>query len=396
MNVPLLIDCKKYLKKNLHSKLLQKCKELPKTKRNSQLGLILIIPETIYQELDQHKEKINFIDTDYFVEQIKSCTYILFQKSKKICEILLPSEYNIQYILPCILKEFGSNTKIIVSIPFKKRNTIETFVQLNFGHPHICNKSIYSTKNYPIKTICLIYDGSKASMDEVNYLIRNERSDNYCVLKAQFSERTVDYFKKLPITGGFKEEKQHEIAGNMSAKLKGDIHIIDYNEDTIKRGQETGVDIVEGAFNYHSHPKQAYEKYEVKYAWPSMQDYIGFLLAIIEDDTIFHVVVTQEGLYIISLTKYWAINRDKLTKSSTGDHIEKNYKKSLKSQGTPYDYIKWVHEIDYQGHGPLFLVQYLETKKISSIFLLPYTKIGDNCFTCQKSKELYKKYYINK
>ena len=61
-------------------------------------------------------------------------------------------------------------------------------------------------------------------------------------------------------------------------------------------------------YNFHSHPRNAYKKYNVKLGWPSGQDYIGFLLASIEDGTIFHMVITIEGIYIITLTKDSAVS----------------------------------------------------------------------------------------
>lgn len=394
MSVALLIDCRKYIKKDLHPKLIEKCKDFPKTK--AKIGLILIIPYSLQEKLNSIDNKIEFINTEEFVSSIQSFNYIIYNHRKKICEILNPSASNINLVLPCILENFGDKTIVLVSIPFKNRKTdISVFLSLHFGKPYICNKSISSNLEFSERTICLIYDGSKSSstMDELNYLMSNERTDNYCMLKAKFSKRTQKFFEQLWKTGGIKNGQQHEVAGNMSAKLVGDTHVMEYNEDTVKRGKETGVDIIDGAFNYHSHPEQAYEKYKVKYAWPSKQDYIGFLYAIIEDDTIFHVVVTREGIYLLSLSYDWAVNKDQLTKGKTGDYIDNNYVKSLHDEGTPEDYIEWTKNKSYKGKGPLFMVQYRPWNEVDSLFVLPYTKIGDNCFTCQKSKELFKKYY---
>ena len=97
------------------------------------------------------------------------------------------------------------------------------------------------------------------------------------------------------------------------SETKNNINVLDINQDKMIEGEEQGVPIVEALYNFHSHPKEAYITNKVNKAWPSAQDYIGFLLAVLEDNTILHIVVSIEGIYIISLSKYYAGNKDKLS-----------------------------------------------------------------------------------
>ena len=67
-----------------------------------------------------------------------------------------------------------------------------------------------------------------------------------------------------------------------------------------------------GMYNFHSHPREAYETANVKFGWPSAQDYVGFLMAFLEDGTVMHLVTTIEGMYIMSMSEYCLENKGNL------------------------------------------------------------------------------------
>ena len=215
-------------------------------------------------------------------------------------------------------------------------------------------------------------------------------SIEYCTIKARLSDNTIIALKKLceePEKNGEHNEK----ASSMRAIKEGEtnIYTIEINHDDMIRGDEVGVDIVPGLYNFHTHPRNAYKIYNVKLGWPSGQDYIGFLLAFVEDDTIFHIVATLEGIYIISIHKDWFLNK-KFTEK-IGDFINKNYTFSYKEGDTIDGYLNKINGIKYNDSDRIFIVKFFPWKKADNVFTISYAKVYDKCFTCEKEKEKYKK-----
>ena len=218
------------------------------------------------------------------------------------------------------------------------------------------------------------------------------QSDNteFCKIKAKLSANTIRELKLL-CEQKEKNGEQNEKAGSMSAiKNSSGIYSIEINKDSMIKGGEVGVDIVPGLYNFHSHPRNAYTIYDVKLGWPSAQDYIGFLMASVEDDTIFHIVSTLEGVYIISIHQDWLIN--KKFNETIGDFIAKKYNFSYQNGDTIKSYLDKINNIEYKG-SKLFIVQFLPWEKANNTFTITYAKKYDMCFTCDKEKKAYEKQY---
>ena len=210
----------------------------------------------------------------------------------------------------------------------------------------------------------------------------------YCVINCRLSDKTINQMRKLceePEENGEHNEK----ASSMSA-IKGEsdnIYTIEINNNAMIKGDEVGVDIVPGLYNFHTHPRNAYKIYNVKLGWPSGQDYIGFLLSFVEDDTIFHVVASLEGVYIISIHKDWIFNK-KFTQE-IGDFISKNYTFSYKEGDTINGYLNKINNINYNDSDRIFIVKFFPWEKADSVFRISYAKTYDKCFTCEKEKKKY-------
>ena len=215
-------------------------------------------------------------------------------------------------------------------------------------------------------------------------------SIEYCTIKAKFGDKTIKDMRRL-CEEPEKNGDHNEQASSMSA-IKGrssDIYTIEINHDAMIKGDEVGVDIVPGLYNFHTHPRNAYEIYDVKLGWPSGQDYIGFLLAFVEDDTIFHAVATLEGIYIISIHQDWFLNK-KFTKK-IGDFISKNYTFSYNKGDTIGGYLNKINGIKYNDSDRIFIVKFFPWKEAHTEFTISYAKIYDKCFTCEKEKKKFEK-----
>lgn len=63
-----------------------------------------------------------------------------------------------------------------------------------------------------------------------------------------------------------------------------------------------------GRYNFHTHPQETYKLYGVNIGFPSGQDYGAYLIAVMDNSTVFHCVLAMEGIYTISITKFWCAN----------------------------------------------------------------------------------------
>jgi len=373
--VSLLIDFKNIIDTKKHDSLLKKIQPIPTTK--FQLGLLLIIPKKQLENLDaisKGDDKITYLNTPLFIKSIQEFNYIIINKD--MCEIVYPRDNFIPLTIETIQSNFINITDILVSIPIKNKGLIRKYSENQFGNPYIYDKNI-----------CLVNNTTKTSMNYIKYILKHTET-NYCTISVKLSDNSINYLTTLCDN----IDSQKEIAGNMYVKkIDNDlVHTVEINNKSIIQGDDFGVNIVEGLYNFHSHPRNAYKKYNVKLGWPSGQDYIGFLLATIEDGTVFHMVITIEGIYIITLTKESALSN--FLDKKIGVFIKKNYNFCYKEGNTILWYLNKVNSIKYKNKT-LFNVQFLYWTDANKIFTLPYTKIDNNCFSCDKTKQLYDKFY---
>jgi hypothetical protein len=170
------------------------------------------------------------------------------------------------------------------------------------------------------------------------------------------------------------------VTKSKSSKFNYDIifYIDIINESKIE-GNSEYITLQNDKYNFHSHPIDAYIKYNVDFGWPSGQDYIGFLEAILSVKCIFHVVTTKEGVYIISLSQEYARNsnifKTKLREiNNLKREISKEYNISKKEFNSPFDYIEYVNK-----KLKIFYVTFLEWKNINSEFIVYFPKYNNNC-----------------
>ena len=378
--VSLLIDFKNIIHTTKHDSLLETIQPITTTK--FQLGLLLIISKQQLEKLDainKGDDKIMYLNTPSFIKSIQGFNYIII--NKEFCEIVYPRDNFISLTIETIQSNFTDITDVLVSIPIKNKGLIRKYSENQFGNPYIYDKNICLVRQ--------LNNTTKTSRNYIKYILKHTER-NYCTISVKLSDDSINYLKTLCDN----IDSQKEIAGNMYVKkIDNDlVHTVEINNKSIIQGDDFGVDIVEGLYNFHSHPRNAYKKYNVKLGWPSGQDYVGFLLASIEDGTVFHMVITIEGIYIITLTKESAVTN--FLDKKIGVFIKKNYNFCYKEGNTILWYLSKVNSIKYKNKT-LFNVQFLYWTDVNKIFTLPYTKIGNNCFSCGKTKQLYDKFKLH-
>ena len=131
--------------------------------------------------------------------------------------------------------------------------------------------------------------------------------------KFTFDSFTIKKLKKLSRFGSSINNdgtiSQKEIVGCFNLKKiekinDNFIHILQICDESFTFGTEEEVNNIKCTFSFHTHPFTLYDVYKFKLGYPSNSDFLGFLLSV-ETGTLFHIVIGNEGIYIISLSRDW-------------------------------------------------------------------------------------------
>lgn len=122
-----------------------------------------------------------------------------------------------------------------------------------------------------------------------------------CNKTIKFHSQSLDFLRKLL------ETRVVEISGSFQIKQNKDDIMLYIDPSKIVSGNGESTEHIPGKGTFHTHPREAYMKYNVKYGMPSNHDYLAFLSSTCNpvEKTIFHIVVSLEGLYIITLGSEW-------------------------------------------------------------------------------------------
>jgi hypothetical protein len=134
----LLIECAKVIHSEKHRNLLSRIGEIPKTTSKCGVGLILIIEQSLLDNLDQVRDKKDYIGTQEFISGIVDSTWILYYKNRKRCEILQASAPYAKLIIQALKNEpkFPKNLTIIIQIPHRDLPTIQEYIRIGFKDPY--------------------------------------------------------------------------------------------------------------------------------------------------------------------------------------------------------------------------------------------------------------------
>lgn len=309
-------------------------------------------------------------------DKSKSHYYILHNLEKNKCMLDPECKNHLLDILSYLNKKFFDNTILYTYIKPECQDfelIVNSFLENNFYNP-------YMTK----EGLC-IYRKNKQNINinknlvkkQIEYAIQNIDNIN-CNLSVKFSVDAINFLSNASKNMGFVKNKQKEISGEMTVNIsKDNTFIIDVDKNSIKSGNEENVSVSFSRYNFHSHPKQAYEKNNVKNAWPSGNDFLGFYE--LRNHTIFHCVITLEGVYIISFSKYWCNKLDSINRNFIKNNYEIYYTDNL----TPKQFVKKVNSIKYKGH-PVFKVIFLDWKSIKNKFEINFSKLNNSCLINQE------------
>ncbi len=382
-------------------------KIMPFPESNHTTGVILSLTKAEFDSLENiplGESRVKYMNTSRFVESIRGYAYIIYDKHKKVCEITGINGSILPQIMDSLLTYIPNDVTLWVGIDTTDSMLnilIKEYCRAGFHDPHICKSSPlgYQFKDYGL---CLIKENNTYPSNSINDVkcVMKEFSNvikSHCTLKARLSTDTINFLSKLCKSGSTLNKDgnitQKELAGKLvvdNTDNKG-TQILKVDKKSIITGDEEGVNVVKGLYNFHSHPYEAYKRHKVELAWPSCQDYIGFLLSSSLYDTILHLVICIEGFYVISLTDYWINKKDDVS-SEIEKFILENYDQCYKTGETPQGYVKKMNRISYNGF-PIFKVQFIKWSKSNDTFSVCYRKKGVNCFTSEKTLDKYNELY---
>jgi len=372
----LLVDINE-LKKELKNELKNEY-SIENIKSGSKIYVVFLMTEQEYAKED----RITYINSthDHF--------FVIYNKKKKICEICnIADGYN-KKKLEDVVKSLIELDSIIWAGPIPE-NKVEMYIQVGFNIPYFTEKSPLGRTIE--KGLSFIYENNKNKLDilsiknKLKYILSQKDSID-CVIYARFTKKAIKFLREIintdTLQGKFKDK---ELSGslyvskvkNMNGKI---VFELTGDKQSLSVGSEEEVDAVWSRYNLHTHPQIAYNNHNVTNGWPSSQDFVGFLE--LNNSTIFHTVVTLEGVYIISLypeliEDLTKINRKDILKIYHIDHIENI---------TPEQFTERINEKTYKGKK-LFVVKYMHWDNMGKAFPAYYQKTDGNCLSTDDSFE---------
>lgn len=358
----IIIDFTKIVKHSGLTLLESKIKPFPSF--NHTIGLILTIPSSVHEKLLKQpvgKPRIDFINSPLFVNSIIDFLYMQYEPHTKVCELQFTIPDTISSVLDSLLYYIPNDFKILTYTQPQNKKIINKLIINSFRNPYISNKSQlgqqFNSEMLLMSKINNIDEPYDATNDIEFTLSRHKQI--YTAYQFKFDSFTIKKLKKLSRFGSSINNdgtiSQKEIVGCFKLKKiekindSDFIHIIQICDNSFTFGTEEEVNNIKCKFSFHTHPFTLYDIYKFKLAWPSNADYIGFLLSV-ETGTLFHIVIGNEGIYIISLSREWSRNTDFTVSDELKNFIIENFKfRKNKANITLKSYINKVNHIQFQN-----------------------------------------------
>ena len=381
----LLLDQKNLIKYNM--KLQTKCDN----HLDNESALIVLIQKDIYDKVIRYNklERKKYIDSTDFINSIYFYCCIVYNRISMICELRNTIE-NPKYLKEVVhtIQQYLPNNFSIWTIP--KSTQYEHYIKLGFNSPYIADKSplkynfkktgiaFIKSNNSTIVDITSVENNLKHIFVDQPWMAgtpdRRFRpgSPLNCKIYAKFTKQAVKYLKEL--TTNKKEQAGSLVVSKVTEKNNKVVFELSEDTGSLKMGIEDQVDAVWSRYNFHTHPKTCYITDGVKRGWPSAQDYVGFVE--LNNHTIFHSVVTLEGIYCISYRPEWINKSDfKIDKKYMLSHYDISHKKQISFE----EYITLINAKLYKGLTPLFIVKYIKWNQATKPFSIFFAKTDGAC-----------------
>jgi len=310
-------------------------------------GLILVVPAIVLEELQKRKTKelIPILNHRDFLNSILGHVVVAYayDSTRKIIEIYDVCVYGtsgrgtgtiiMTNVLDALLVQFPNDALIWLGVLLGAKMfevPLKLYTRMGFSNPYITNRTPMGSKSGDI--LALYRQNDYIDPDEIDtedarilidYVIREYQTHiinpKTCNAYAYFKPSTGRYLRSLARAASTQDISgkitQKEVAGAVilnKVVRSGEslLYEIVADKKTISTGEGEAVDAVPARYTYHTHPRSAYITHNVRIAWPSAQDYVGFAISFQKFGTVFHLVVSLEGIYVIKLTKEFLSRSD--------------------------------------------------------------------------------------
>lgn len=340
-------------------------------------GVALVVPDDAQKRLNalaKGMKRLEYINNSDFVKGIVSVCYFDYNKKEQICVIKKLEDKHAKLVVEQLEKDLPDDTDIV--FPIKQIKEAKNLINIGFTSPHKCDDNICLVKNdedpQPRDVV----------LSELDYLLSQKKP--ICDLSFFLKPKAARYLRSL-LTG--KKTRNVELSGLLKAeqvrrKNGKMVYELDVDKSSMSSGEKEEVDGVKALFNFHTHPIEAYKRNDVKYAWPSAQDYLAYLYMAVEEKTVFHCVIALEGLYVLSLKSHNA-------PSDYTKRVRKTYK--VDDDRHPNEYIKYIHGLP----NNIFYLQYFPWNDVDKNQIVHVSFMRDddtkNCFVNDKALEVSEK-----
>lgn len=381
-------------------------------------AVTVIIPTDIAEEFEYFKnkqDKLEYLESRKFTGNITSFAYFLYDSRKCIVEIhkiygqvtteaidmlsqsfltVIDNRCSVYLYFEQYLVMNVTNTLDIKDIP---KNVIKCIAKNGFSEIYISKKSILGVELEKDSIFIVKENRYRPNMKKRNVSIISNKLDyalqfrdiSNCYFYFYIAGKSLKYLKNLTKESGVTlnsgKLSQKEISGGFYIRdsIKKDGNIVfkfAVDESLLSFNKEEEADITKSRYNFHTHPFQAYIRHKVDIAWPSSSDYSAFLASYQAYNTIFHLLSSVEGVYIISFTKEWAERLPNIEiDNNLYNFISRVYDIPYINK-SPKDYCKMLLSEKFNHDGyPVFNVQFNSWKDIK-VFKIHFPKLYGNCF----------------
>lgn len=226
------------------------------------------------------------------------------------------------------------------------RQNVERAIKLGFRHPLLSTKLLDKPIKMAKPSLFLYHKynneyGKKIDSKQyeenkkrLQFCMNNYKTsqDDSCSISIQITDDTITYLKNYSKTYKFQvgdAKEQREVSGRFFLyETIPNRFLVTVDTETANLGGKEETASVDTLASFHTHPMDAYHKYKVCMAWPSVDDYCVFLGIYANGYGMFHILGTVEGIYVITISEKLLKEgrekiRDKL--SYYENHIKEHY-----------------------------------------------------------------------
>jgi hypothetical protein len=222
--------------------------------------------------------------------------------NKELYNLVIYNNSNFNDIINLLIKKKYYN----INFDFNHLNLeiIAHLLEEGYNMPYIFTKSKI---NLPVLNLLYKPKLDIINIAYINYMLTQFGSGNktVCNAFATFNNKTLNFLYNEIHT-----DNHGEISGKLEIietfdEINKSVFEIMIIEGSFNNGDTHEVDSIESRYNFHTHPMQSYKTINTKLGWPSVDDYVVFIMAYLvdKDPTYFHWICAMEGIYVLTIPK---------------------------------------------------------------------------------------------